>query len=283
MTTQYKEQELSFQSDDTLRFISFGSGSSGNCYMLFTDTEALLIDVGVGSRILKKHLRDRGLCFPSKTYILVTHDHADHVKNVGSLSNDKQFNVYTTQLVHRGIDHNYSIRHKVKAELRCYVEVDKTYEIGSFAVTPFSVPHDSTDCVGYEIKYRDIVFSIITDVGHVTERIKQVISSANYLVIESNHDEEMLHSGPYPAVLKARVASSIGHLSNKDCGEALAENATPILRHVWLCHLSEENNHPELARKTVESILRDRGIVVGVDFILDVLKRKVPSEIYTLK
>ena len=100
--------------------------------------------------------------------------------------------------------------------------------------------------------------------------------------IEANHDKEMLLNGPYPEHLKRRIVSGNGHLSNRACGETLAENATPALRHVWLCHLSEENNHPELARKTVESILRTVGIVPGVDFQLDVLGRKTPSEVIEL-
>ena len=112
--------------------------------------------------------------------------------------------------------------------------------------------------------------------------MKSYIQKANYLVLEANHDEEMLENGPYPAYLKERVKSDYGHLSNKACATALVENATPLLRHVWLCHLSEENNHPELARKTVEMILRSNGIIPGKDFELDVLKRKTPSEIFDL-
>ena len=122
----------------------------------------------------------------------------------------------------------------------------------------------------------------ITDVGEITDEIKPFIRDANYLVIESNHDEEMLSGGPYPAHLKRRIASNTGHLSNSDCGKALAENATQKLRHVWLCHLSEENNHPELARKTVDSVLRSYGIVPGTDFQLSVLKRKLPCDIVDL-
>jgi phosphoribosyl 1,2-cyclic phosphodiesterase len=112
--------------------------------------------------------------------------------------------------------------------------------------------------------------------------MKQYIQRANYLVIEANHDEEMLFGGPYPQYLKDRVSSEIGHLSNKACAQALVENVTPNMKHVWLCHLSEENNHPELARKTVEMILRDAGIIPGKDFLLDVLRRKTPSDIYEL-
>lgn len=277
------EQELPFDIPDRLRFVSLGSGSSGNCYMIFNSKEALIVDVGLGTRTLKKRFAEVGISsFPKQTSILVTHDHADHVKSVGSLSHEHSFSVYTTSLVHRGIDKNYSIRHKVDAGLRHYVEVGKQYEIGMFQVTPFAVPHDSEDCVGYKIEACGICFVIATDVGHVTDEIRSAISAANYLVIEANHDEEMLRTGHYSDVLKVRVAGPRGHLCNRDCGEALALNATPQLRHVWLCHLSEENNHPELARKTVEQILRDHGIVAGVDFKLDVLRRKAPSQIYDL-
>lgn len=112
--------------------------------------------------------------------------------------------------------------------------------------------------------------------------MQQHISDANYLVLEANYDEEMLRTGPYPQHLKERIASGSGHLSNKACGEALANYATPALRHVWLCHLSEENNHPILAQKTVEQILSSYGILPGKDFLVDVLKRKTPSELYEL-
>ena len=125
-------------------------------------------------------------------------------------------------------------------------------------------------------------FCIVTDAGEITDEIKCYISRANYLVIEANHDEEMLSKGPYPVHLKRRIMSATGHLSNADCGKAIAENMSESLRYVWLCHLSEENNHPELARKTVETVLRGYGIVAGVDFQLEVLKRKTPSGAFLL-
>jgi phosphoribosyl 1,2-cyclic phosphodiesterase len=144
------------------------------------------------------------------------------------------------------------------------------------------VPHDASENVGYEIQYGEVTFVIITDAGSITEEIKEHISNANYLVIESNHDEEMLMNGPYPQYLKSRIISPNGHLSNTDCGTVLAENITEKLKHIWLCHLSEENNHPELARKTVEVTLRSYGIIPGKDVQLEVLKRKIPSEVYDL-
>ncbi|MBQ2059962.1 MAG: MBL fold metallo-hydrolase, partial [Prevotella sp.] len=116
----------------------------------------------------------------------------------------------------------------------------------------------------------------------VTEDIRRRINRANYLVIEANYDTEMLLHGNYPVHLKVRIQGDHGHLANDACGMALVENASEGLRHVWLCHLSEENNHPELARKTVESILRSSGIVAGVDFQMDVLKRKTPTGVFEL-
>lgn len=265
-----------------LRFISFGSGSSGNCYFLFSDSDGLVIDSGVGIRQLKKHFRDFGLSLSHVRHILVTHDHADHVKSVGSLSIDLQVPVHTTQDVHVGIFRNYCVSKKIPTDLQRSVEKGKEYVLGDFKVTPFSVPHDSTDCVGYKIEAEGVVFSIMTDVGCVTDEMKQIIGEANYLVIEANHDEEMLKSGPYPSYLKKRIMSTNGHLSNTDCAQAIAENITEKIRHIWLCHLSEENNHPELARKTITSVLASYGIIAGKDLQLDILKRKTPTGIFEL-
>ena len=266
-----------------LKFISFGSGSSGNCYLLTTPTDGLLIEIGVGLRGLKKDFRDYGLSMSQVHHVLVTHDHADHIKSVGSFSNDYHVPVYTTEKVHEGINRNYCIQQKVPEELKKYVEKRKAIQIGDFRVTPFEVPHDSSDNVGYMIEAEGVVFCIITDAGYVTDEMKTYISRANYLVIEANHDEEMVANGPYPQFLKGRILSQTGHLSNRSCALALVENMTEQLRYVWLCHLSEENNHPELARKTVESLLRDYGIIVGVDVKMEVLKRTVPTGIYELE
>lgn len=266
-----------------MNFISFGSGSSGNCYYLYTETDGLLIDVGIGLRSLKKKFRDYGLPLSNIHQVIVTHDHADHVKSTGSISREYHLNIYATELVHQGISKNYCVRHKIEPVYKKVIEKNQTYQIGDFSVTPFSVPHDSTDNVGYKIVADGVTFCLITDVGYITDEIKQRINESNYLVIEANHDEGMLQSGPYPEHLKQRILGPNGHLSNRDCAIAIAENAMPHLRHVWLCHLSEENNHPELARKTVESVLKEYGIVCGKDFNLDVLGRKSTSPIFELK
>ena len=265
-----------------LKFISFGSGSSGNCYYLGTATDGLIIDIGVGIRSLKKSCKEYGIQLSKVHRVLITHDHADHIKSVGSFSYEYKVPVYATEKVHKGIDHNYCVTRKVADEMKKEVMVGEPIQMGDFLVRPFAVPHDASENVGYEIQVEGITFVVITDVGSITEDIRESISHANYLVIEANHDEEMLVSGPYPEYLKKRILSPTGHLSNKDCGEVLANNMTENLKHVWLCHLSEENNHPELARKTVEAILRSYGIIPGKDMELEVLRRQLPSGVYEL-
>jgi phosphoribosyl 1,2-cyclic phosphodiesterase len=266
-----------------LTFMCLGSGSSGNCYYLSTETTGILIDAGLGIRTLKRHFQTFGLSFSHIQAVLVTHDHADHIKAVGKLAAEYGIPIYTTQEVHEGISRNYCVSPRLQAEHCAYLEKDVPLEIGDLHITPFGIPHDSNDCVGYRVEAGGVRFCLITDIGHVTERVKEEVSEANYLVLESNHDTEMLMAGPYPAHLKGRISGPTGHLSNREAGELLANSSSPALRHVWLCHLSEENNHPELARKTVDSILRSYGIVPGVDFKVDVLRRRMPSECYTLE
>lgn len=270
-----------------LHFISFGSGSSGNCSFLFTENDGLLIDAGVGVRALKKQFKDFGLHLSDVKNILVTHDHADHVKSVGSLSQDKDLPVWTTQGVHVGINNNWCVKRKIALERVKYVLKGITFQLGDFTVTPFGVPHDSADNVGYCIEHGGVTFVLMTDVGHLTDEMKGYIGKANYLVIEADYEKEMLLNGPYPQHLKRRILDPRGHMSNEECGTALAENATPNLRHVWLCHLSDTNNNPELAEKTVKQVLRAHGIVGGnehgADFGLDVLERKKASGVFDLK
>jgi phosphoribosyl 1,2-cyclic phosphodiesterase len=266
-----------------LNFISFGSGSSGNCYFIYTEKQGLLIDVGVGIRTLKKNFKDYGLSLTQIHHVFITHDHADHIKSVGSISHDYHLPIYATEAVHEGIDRNYCVARKITSQLRRYVVPGESINLDDvFKVTPFAVPHDSSENVGYFVEHDDKNICIITDAGMVTEEMKSFISKAQYLVIEANHDIEMLQQGPYPQHLKERILSGTGHLSNNACGEALANNMSEKLKHVWLCHLSEENNHPELARKTVETILRSYGIVVGKDLELEVLKRTNPTGLFEL-
>lgn len=265
-----------------LNFISLGSGSSGNCYFIFSETEGFFIDAGIGIRNIKRLLRLNGFSLDKVKAVFVTHDHADHIKAVGTLANDYDIPIYATPLVHEGINKNYCVTSKLTSKHIHYIQKEETIRFGEFEIMPFEVPHDSSDNVGYTVRRGETTFCLITDVGHVTETIAEQVRQANYLVLESNHDEDMLKMGPYPAYLKGRISSGRGHLSNREAGRLLAEHASEALRKVWLCHLSEENNHPELARKTVDAVLRSYGLIAGKDFEVEVLKRKVPSPVYEL-
>ena len=127
------------------------------------------------------------------------------------------------------------------------------------------------------------VFSFLTDLGEITPTAARYIRKANYLILEANYDEEMLKMGSYPKYLKERISSSIGHMSNSDTADFLADNITEHLHYIWLCHLSKDNNHPELAYKTVEWKLRSKGVLVGKDVQLLALKRNTPSELYVFE
>lgn len=266
-----------------LKFICLGSGSSGNSYFLFSENYGILIDAGIGIRTLKKHFHTYGLSLKQIKAVLITHDHADHIKSVGSLANEFDIPVFATERVHEGVQRNYCVNPKLKSEHVCILNKGEELTLEQFRIIPFDVPHDSSDNVGYSVQYEDVNFCLITDAGHVTEEFGGYIAKANYLVLEANHDEDMLMMGPYPAYLKGRISGNNGHLSNKSAAQVLVDSITEGLRHVWLCHISEENNHPELARKTVDAHLRSCGIIAGKDFELDVLKRRIPSGIYELQ
>ena len=265
-----------------IKFISLGSGSSGNAYYLSSENTKILIDAGIPIRTLKRIFKDFDIEADKLDAVLITHDHADHIKSVGYMANEYGRFIYATEPVHQGINRNYCVTSKLTPDKVKYIQKDTPIQIGDFTITPFDVPHDSSDCVGYRLESEGITFCLITDVGHATPKIEEEVAKANYLVLEANHDENMLMMGTYPAYLKGRIKSDRGHMCNKDSARLIAEHATLRLKHVWLCHLSEENNHPEFARKTVEGILRGYGIIPGVDFKLDILKRKVPSEVYEL-
>ncbi|MGN1376184.1 MAG: MBL fold metallo-hydrolase, partial [Prevotella sp.] len=183
---------------------------------------------------------------------------------------------------HEGIRRNYCVKKKIDAANIRYIDRDEPLVLGDFNITVFNVPHDSLENVGFNIRYGNMTFCIMTDIGHITEDMSRAISEANYLIIESNHDVEMLMAGPYPEHLKKRINSENGHLSNKQCAKAICDFASEKLKHVWLCHLSQENNHPELARKTLELELANTQRIDTTAIKIDILKRCAPCDICEL-
>lgn len=264
-----------------VQFICFGSGSSGNCYYLQADGFGILIDLGIGIRSFKKSFKDYGFCFDRIKAILVTHDHTDHIKAVGVLSREYHVPVYATEKVHSGMDRNYFMSKKVEQIHKMLISEGVSFEVGPFHVTPFNVPHDSSSCQGYFIKCEEVKLCLITDAGCVTSEMQDYLQAANYVILESNYDPMMLDSGPYPPFLKKRIASPNGHLSNQDAAAALVNSLTPETKRVWLCHISEENNHPELVRKTIETAYCQAFVQSPPQ--VEVLKRKQASPIYELR
>ena len=265
-----------------LKLMSLGSGSSGNCYYLWTDDFGILIDAGIGIRTIKKIFSEYNLKIGNVRAVFVTHDHADHIKAVGHLGALYHIPVYATHEVHKGIEKSYCCTKKLIPEDKKFINKNEHVRIGDFDVTCFEVPHDATDNVGYTITYNGKTLSILTDIGHITPEAELHIQSADYLIMEANYDESMLVNGPYPQCLKARIAGPNGHMANSEMANYLADNFPPNLKKLWLCHLSKDNNHPALAYKTVEMALKRNGIIVGKDLDLIALKRTTPSEIYQL-
>lgn len=263
-----------------LKFISLSSGSSGNCYYLSADGEGILVDAGIPARQIRESLGKYGIAFESIRAVFVTHDHADHIKSLGTLGEKFHLPIYATRKTHSGINSNYCMTEKLSASCSRYLEKEEPLQFGNFVISAFEVPHDGTDNVGYLIEADGRKFCFVTDLGHITDVVARYALQANYLIFEANYDEDMLRMGHYPDFLKKRITSPFGHLSNRTTAQFLAENMNENIKHVWLCHLSGENNHPEIAYKTVEFSLREVGIIPGKDVELTALKRTTPSELY---
>lgn len=259
------------------KILSLSSGSSGNCYYVGCSEHGILIDAGIGVRTIKKYLRDYGVALETIMGVLVTHDHGDHIKSVSVLSEKMHIPVYTTESIHKGIDRSKFCKEKLNGSSRKIITKRDPFSIKDFQITAFEVPHDSIENVGYQIKVNEQTIVIATDIGRITDEITHYAATANHLIFESNYDEFMLRTGSYPDILKRRIISGNGHLSNSIAGEFLAKIFHSKMDEIWLCHLSNDNNHPELAYKTVMGKLIENGIKVGQDVVLKTLLRGKPS------
>jgi phosphoribosyl 1,2-cyclic phosphodiesterase len=260
--------------------MSFSSGSCGNCYYLGTEKGGIVIDAGVSLRRLKKALQENELDMNSFSAVLVTHDHLDHIRHLGSFCKRLNKPVYTTADIHRAL-----ARHTFTAPTigpcRKVLEEGMWNQVGDFKVRYFVVPHDATQTVGYAIEAEGRIFVIMTDVGRMTDEAVEIARQADTVVVESNYDIDMLMSGPYTYELKMRIIQGCGHLSNDECASAIRRFWHPGLRNIFLCHLSENNNTPDLAYHSAVEALAEKGCRKG-EVALRCLPRQYPSPMFTL-
>lgn len=287
----------------SVRFFSLSSGSCGNCYFLSLEEEGqhtagIVIDAGVSLRRMKKELAAKGYGLDSFSAILVTHDHLDHIRHLGSYCKHMQKPVFATPVLHRALAQHTFTQEWIGG---CRRELSDS---GWNVIVPdkifakyFIVPHDATQTVGYALWIGDHKFVIMTDIGEMTAEALAFARNADTVVIESNYDMGMLLTGPYAYELKMRICKGCGHLCNDKCAEAIKLFCNPGLKHIHLCHLSENNNTPELAYAASASALEsldyqqsyDRsGVFVRTQngcthtVTLSTLPRQTASTLFTL-
>ena len=230
-----------------------GSGSSGNCTFVATDRVKILIDAGLSRRDTLRRLASIGEAPESLGAILVTHEHSDHVGGLARLAGPYRIPVYLTPSTQAALP--------PETELPAVetMRAGNSFQISNLTVEPFTVPHDAADPVGFRLSAEGVRIAIATDLGYLPENVKDYLRSCHCLIIESNHDLEMLRSGPYPWHLKQRIMSRDGHLSNMAVVDFLTSHFDSEARMVILTHLSRQNNHPEIARMAVASALESQN------------------------
>lgn len=279
---------------DDLYFISFGSGSSGNCSYIGDRHSGFLIDAGVDARKVTDTLQANGIDMSAIKGICLTHDHGDHMKYVYQIVRKyRHIPVYCTPKAFNGLLRRHSISRRIK-DYHSPIYKEFPFKIGNFEVTAFDVSHDGTDNAGFFITHGDKAVAVATDLGTITERVDHYMRKAQFIVIEANYDAAMLRDGRYPEYLKARIAADNGHLDNMVTAGYLASIYSPAIRAVFLCHLSHDNNTPQLALSAVTDALQKAGvsgfsdgvsglIAENTDLILAALPRYDASPLYTLK
>lgn len=261
----------------TLNFCSFASGSSGNCYLVSGGETALLVDAGISGKRIFEGLEYTGTTLAQLGAVLITHEHIDHVKSLPILTRKApNIKAYANAATWARIDRN------VAEEKKATFVTGRDFHIGDILVRPFAIPHDAAEPVGFSFYAGTRQISILTDVGCITDPIFEEIADADLLVLEANHEVEVLQMCGYPYQTKRRILSDKGHLSNATAGKCICKlmEARDKGRRILLGHLSSQNNEPELARMTITNILQEEEIYIGDRLKMDVMLRDCVSAVY---
>ena len=256
------------------------SGSSGNSINVSCGGVRLLVDAGVSAARVEANLAEIGVNISQIDAILVTHEHIDHVRALGVLCRKHGLPVYANEGTWNGILQKES---GIPQRCRRVFYTGEDFYIGAMSVHPFPIPHDALEPVGYTLSCQGLSCGIATDIGHIEEGWLRAVSGCQALVLEANHDVEMVERGPYPQRLKKRILSRNGHLNNADCAKALVKLAGAGTRAAFLAHLSADNNLPELAYNTVCGALTEAGYDVGGAISVSVARRDRVSDMAVLE
>jgi len=233
-----------------MRLCSIASGSSGNCIYVGTDHCNLLVDAGISGKRIEAGLNKIGLKTSEMQGILVTHEHSDHISGLGVLARKYGIPIYATKETISEILSTTSLG-KVDESLFCSIEPDMEFQLKDVNIKPFSISHDAANPVAYVMEEGNKRMAVATDMGKYDEYIIDKLQNLDVLLLEANHDVNMLQVGKYPYPLKRRILSDRGHLSNEASGQLLSKVMHERMKCVMLGHLSKENNYAELAYETV--------------------------------
>ncbi len=262
-----------------MRMCSIASGSSGNCTYIGSDTTHLLVDVGIGRKKTEEGLKKLGVKPEELDGIFITHEHADHINGLGVMARKYGVPVYGTKGTLDAIRKVSSLG-QIDSSLFQEVQADAKIIVKDLTVKPMRISHDAAEPVGYRIIHGKKKVGIVTDLGCYNDYTIECLKGMNALLLEANHDVNMLQVGPYPYYLKRRILGERGHLSNELSGRLLSRLLNDGMQAVVLGHLSKDNNLPELAYETVrvEIAMADNGYKAG-DFPIRVANRSDVSEV----
>ena len=248
------------------------SGSSGNAALLATESTRILVDAGLSVRELGRRLALAGEEIERLDAILITHEHCDHIAGLPVLARSRKLRapIYLSRLTAPLVDWGEG-----QPRLETF-QAGATFEIGDIEVNSFSVPHDAADPVGFCFEAGGVRIAVVTDLGYIPESVKYHLRRTDLVLLEANHDLEMLKVGPYPWSVKQRVMSRVGHLSNLVMAEYLEQELPAGVTHLVLGHLSEQNNHPEIVRESATGALDARGLRTR----LTIARQDGPSEVF---